>query len=192
MMQMQAAIPLKSQNNGEEEAHAIGERAKETTGSAGGEQRFRATPKSTMDKYVEKFQLPTLKSLNERLLKEKHEKRKEFGALVQAKEGLELDLKKNADQKKQSQMDEMGDRICRLVGSERVKNVEIVRLKDENNGLVLKVEEEREKWMKVCCKRDGIKADFDGWLEELGDLRRKMDERRRMRKGLWKRWKIWR
>ncbi|KAG6581691.1 hypothetical protein SDJN03_21693, partial [Cucurbita argyrosperma subsp. sororia] len=89
-------------------------------------------------------------------------------------------------------MDEVGDRICRLVENEKVKNVEIVRSKDENNGLVLKVEEEREKWTKVCRKRDGIKADFDGWFEESGDLRRKMDERRRIRKGLWKRWRIWR
>ena len=54
-------------------------------------------PKSTVDKSVEKSQLQTLKSLNEHLLKETHEKRKEFGALVQAKEDLELDLKKNAD-----------------------------------------------------------------------------------------------
>ncbi|KAG6581692.1 hypothetical protein SDJN03_21694, partial [Cucurbita argyrosperma subsp. sororia] len=107
----------------------------------------------------------------------------EFGALVQAKEGLELDLKKNVDEKKQSQMDEVGDRICRLVESERVKNVENGRLKDENNGLVLKVEGEREEWMKVCCERDGIKADFDGWFEESGDLRRKMTKRRRMQKG---------
>ena len=86
MMQMQAAIPSKSQYNGEEEAHAIGERAKEIGGSSGGEQRFRATPKSIVDKSVEKFQLQTLQSLNERLLKETHEKRKKFGALVQAKE----------------------------------------------------------------------------------------------------------
>ena len=56
--------------------------------------------------------MQTLKLLNERLLKETHEKRKEFGVLVQAKEGFELDLKKNANEKKQSQMDEMGDRIC--------------------------------------------------------------------------------
>ena len=96
-------------------------------------------------------------------------------------------MKKNVDEKKQSQMDEMGDRICRLIESERVKNVEIVRLKDKNNGLVLKVEEEREKWMKVCCKRDGIKVDFDGWFEESEDLRRKMDEGRRIRRGFWKR-----
>ena len=40
--------------------------------------------------------------------------------------------------------------------------MEIRRLKYENNGLVLKVEEEREKWMKVCCERDGIKANSDG------------------------------
>ncbi|XP_023537259.1 myosin-7B-like [Cucurbita pepo subsp. pepo] len=160
-------------------------------------------PKSGVDESVEKSQLQSLKSLNERLLKETHEKRKEFGALVQAKEGLELDLKKNADEKKQvmcelsmacdgvsglelernvvnvylqTQMEEMGGVICRLVESERVKNVEIGRLKGENNGLVLKVEEEREKWMKVCCERDGIKADFDGLFEETGDLRRKMVE----------------
>ncbi|KAG6586283.1 hypothetical protein SDJN03_19016, partial [Cucurbita argyrosperma subsp. sororia] len=76
----------------------------------------------------------------------------------------------------QTQMEEMGGVICRLVESERVKNVEIGRLKGENNGLVLKVEEEREKWMKVCCERDGIKADFDGLFEETGDLRRKMVE----------------
>ena len=37
MMQMQVVIPSKSQNNDEEEAHAISERAKETTGSSGGE-----------------------------------------------------------------------------------------------------------------------------------------------------------
>ena len=49
---------------------------------------------------MEKSQLQTLKLLNECLLKETHEKRKEFGALVQAKKGLELDLKKNADEKK--------------------------------------------------------------------------------------------
>ncbi|XP_022965652.1 polyamine-modulated factor 1-binding protein 1 [Cucurbita maxima] len=159
--------------------------------------------KSAVDESVEKSQLQSLKSLNERLLKETHEKRKEFGALVQAKEGLELDLKKNADEKKQvmcelsvacdgvsgleleknvvhvylqTQMEEMGGVICRLVESEREKNVEIGRLKGENNGLVLKAEEEREKWMKVCSERDGIKADFDGLFEETGDLRRKMVE----------------
>ena len=33
MMQMRVAIPSKSQNNGEEEANAISERAKETVGS---------------------------------------------------------------------------------------------------------------------------------------------------------------
>ncbi|XP_022936197.1 myosin heavy chain, muscle-like [Cucurbita moschata] len=90
-------------------------------------------PKTIVDKYVEKSQLQTLKSLNEHLLKETHEKRKKFGALVQAKEGLELDLKKNANKKKHSQMDEVGDRVCRLVESERLKDGEIGRLKDENN-----------------------------------------------------------
>ncbi|KAG6571252.1 hypothetical protein SDJN03_30167, partial [Cucurbita argyrosperma subsp. sororia] len=100
----------------------------------------------------------------------------ELRALVQAKEGLELDLKKNADEKKQSQMDGVGDRICRLFESERLKNVEIERLKDENNALVLKVEEEREKWMNVCCERDGIKANSYGLLEEIGDLIKKMIE----------------
>ena len=49
-------------------------------------------------------------------------------------------------------------------------------MKDENNGFVLKVEEEREKWLKVCCERDEIKADSDGLFEETGDLRRKMTE----------------
>ncbi|KAG6590400.1 hypothetical protein SDJN03_15823, partial [Cucurbita argyrosperma subsp. sororia] len=73
-------------------------------------------------------------------------------------------------------MDEVGDRICRLVESERLKNVEIGRLKDENNGLVFKVEEEREKWMKVCCERDEIKTNYDGLLEEIGYLRKKMIE----------------
>ena len=52
--------------------------------------------KTVMDKSVEKSQLQMLKSVNEHFLKETHEKRKEFGALVQAKEGL----KKNADDKK--------------------------------------------------------------------------------------------
>ena len=70
-------------------------------------------------------------------------------------------------------MDEVGDRICRLVESERLKNVEIGRLKDENNGLVLKVEEEREKWIKVCCERDG---NSDRLFEEIGDLRKKIIE----------------
>ncbi|XP_023524531.1 uncharacterized protein LOC111788427 [Cucurbita pepo subsp. pepo] len=73
-------------------------------------------------------------------------------------------------------MDEVGDRICRLIESERLKNGKIGRLKDENNGLVLKVEEEREKWTKVCYERDGIKANSDGLFEEIGDLRKKMIE----------------
>ncbi|KAG6588524.1 hypothetical protein SDJN03_17089, partial [Cucurbita argyrosperma subsp. sororia] len=67
-------------------------------------------------------------------------------------------------------MDEVGDRICRLVESERLNNKEIGRLKDENNGLVLNVKEEREKWMKVYCEMDG----FNGLFEEIGDLRKKM------------------
>ena len=139
-------------------------------------------PKIAVDKSVEKSQLQTVKLLNEHLLKETHEKRKEFGAMVQTKEGLELDLKKNADEKKQSQMDKVGDRICRLVEIERLKNVEIGRLKDENNGLVLKVEEEREKWTKVWCERDGIKANSDGLFEQIGDQRKKMIEMKKNEK----------
>ncbi|KAG6599058.1 hypothetical protein SDJN03_08836, partial [Cucurbita argyrosperma subsp. sororia] len=73
-------------------------------------------------------------------------------------------------------MDEVGDRICRLVESERLKNVESGRLKDENNGLVLKVKKEREKWMKVCCERDEVKSNSDGLFEEIGNLRNKMIE----------------
>ncbi|XP_022971789.1 uncharacterized protein LOC111470467 [Cucurbita maxima] len=87
-----------------------------------------------------------------------------------------VDLKKNADEKKHSQMDEVGDRICRLVESERLKNVDIGRLKDENNGLVLKVEEEREKWLKVCWERDEIEDNYDGLFKEIRDLRKKMIE----------------
>ena len=69
--------------------------------------------------------------------------------------------------------------------------MEIGRLKDENDGLVLKVEEEREKWMKVCCERDGVKADSDGLFEETGDLRKKMiemekNERRALGETIWR------
>ncbi|XP_022971792.1 protein MNN4-like [Cucurbita maxima] len=163
MVQMQAAIPSKSPENPKTMTKKKPMRStnepKKLPDHEEKKRDSKQQPKTVVDK------------------SETHKKRKKFGALVQVKEGLELDLKKNADKKKQNQMNEVGDRICRLVESERLKNVEIERLKDKNNGLVLKVEEEREKWMKVCCERDGIKANSDDELfEESRDLRKKMIE----------------
>lgn len=150
--------------------------------------------------------LQSLKSLNERLLKEMVEKRVVVGDLVQTKEALELDLKRNVNEKEQvmgelseardgvyglelernvvcvylqSRIEEMSGGIFGLLESERVKGLEIRNLKAEINGLVLEVEEEREKWRGVCCERDGIKVEFDGLLKETGDLRGKVVEMER-------------
>ncbi|XP_008455286.2 uncharacterized protein LOC103495485 [Cucumis melo] len=160
-------------------------------------------PRSAMD---DDSKLQSLKSLNERLLKEMVEKRVVVGDLVQTKEALELDLKRNVNEKEQvmgelseardgvyglelernvvcvylqSRIEEMSGGIFGLLESERVKGLEIRNLKAEINGLVLEVEEEREKWRGVCCERDGIKVEFDGLLKETGDLRGKVVEMER-------------
>ena len=160
-------------------------------------------PKSAMD---DDSKLQSLKSLNERLLKEMVEKRVEVGDLVQSKEALELDLKRNVNEKEQvmgelseardgvyglelernvvcvylqSRIQEMGGGICGLLESERVKGLEIRNLKAEITGLVSEVGEEREKWRGVCCERDETKVEFDGLLKETGDLRGKVVEMER-------------
>ncbi|KAA0063670.1 cingulin [Cucumis melo var. makuwa] len=160
-------------------------------------------PRSAMD---DDSKLQSLKSLNERLLKEMVEKRVVVGDLVQTKEALELDLKRNVNEKEQvmgelseardgvyglelernvvcvylqSRIEEMSGGIFGLLESERVKGLEIRNLKAEINGLVLEVEEEREKWRGVCCERDEIKVEFDGLLKETGDLRGKVVEMER-------------
>lgn len=147
--------------------------------------------------------LQSLKSLNDRLVKQMVEKRVEVGVLVQSKEALELDLKRNVDEKEQvmselseardgvyglelernvvcvylqSRMEEMGSGMCGLLESERVKGLEIRSLKAEINKLVLEVEEEREKWRRVCCERDEIKVEFDGLFKETGGLKGKVVE----------------
>ncbi|XP_022150832.1 myosin-2 heavy chain, non muscle-like [Momordica charantia] len=165
--------------------------------------------RAAMDDSVLKLQ--SLKSLNDRLVKETHERRMEVGALVKTKDALEIDLKRNVDEKNQvmgelgeacegiygldleknvvsvflqSQMEEMGGGICGLMAekreSERLKEMEIGLLKAEVNELVLKVEEEREKWRRVRSERDAMKIAFDGLLEETGDLRGKMERNERM------------
>ncbi|XP_038889361.1 paramyosin-like [Benincasa hispida] len=160
-------------------------------------------PISAMD---DDSKLQSLKSLNERLLKQVVEKRVEVGDLVHSKEALELDLKRNVDEKEQvmgelteardgvyglelernvvcvylqSRMEEMGNGMCGLLESERVKGLEIRRLKSEINVLALEVEEEREKWRRVCCERDGIKVQFDDLFKETGDLKGKVVEMER-------------
>uniref|UniRef100_A0A0A0LII4 Uncharacterized protein n=1 Tax=Cucumis sativus TaxID=3659 RepID=A0A0A0LII4_CUCSA len=140
-------------------------------------------PKSAMD---DDSKLQSLKSLNERLLKEMVEKRVEVGDLVQSKEALELDLKRNVNEKEQvmgelseardgvyglelernvvcvylqSRIQEMGGGICGLLESERVKGLEIRNLKAEITGLVSEV---------VEMERNERRA-----LEEIDDLKGK-------------------
>ncbi|XWS57603.1 hypothetical protein CRYUN_Cryun09bG0187900 [Craigia yunnanensis] len=139
---------------------------------------------SSMEDPNEKLQ--NLKSLNSLLVKDAFERRQQIESLVQAKERLEAELserkqlegeetEKNVSLELQSgflsiyidtQMKEMGVEREREIGA----------LKSKVNGLMVSLENERERLSLVCKERDLARNDFELQVNEGSLMKEKLVE----------------
>ncbi|KDP23571.1 hypothetical protein JCGZ_23404 [Jatropha curcas] len=147
--------------------------------------------------------LQNLKSLNGMLLKETIERRQQVESLKQAKEGLESELARTGMEKTdlenelaraseervcleiekglfsvfiKTRMNEMGVGVNGLVREQGEKESEIRLLKTQVNGLLVNLENEREKSSQACRERDLLRIDLDNWEKEANGLKRKVTE----------------
>ena len=148
------------------------------------------------DSSEEKFQ--NLKSLNAILLKQTMEKRQQIESLFQAKDSLEIELVRSGKEKTllreelcgssdenfmlkiemdllmgfvEGRVKEMGVEVDWLFKEKSDRATESRDLKREANGLIRKLESEREEFSRVCDERDLVKSGFDLQSEEMNLLK---------------------
>ncbi|EEF49763.1 Ubiquitin-protein ligase BRE1A, putative [Ricinus communis] len=156
---------------------------------------------SSMEDPEDKLQ--NLKSLNAMLLKETLERRQQVESLTEAKKVLESQLgligKEKMDLENElsvvseervsleiekglfrvfieTQVDDMGFVVEKLVKEKEERENEIGLLKNEVNQLIVDVESEREKLSLACRERDVLSINLDNWKNEANALKKKVTD----------------